>query len=41
MSEADDILDGMFCQFCGEYLEDEAPGYPRSCKDCKESDDIE
>lgn len=32
-SMADDILDGVFCQECGEYL-GEATGYPRYCSDC-------
>ncbi|MBS7122691.1 MAG: hypothetical protein KH117_17075 [Dysgonomonas sp.] len=30
---ADDILDGMYCQHCGDYLG--APtGYPKSCSSC-------
>lgn len=30
---ADDILDGMYCQYCGDYLG--APsGYPKSCSSC-------
>lgn len=30
---ADDILDGMYCQHCGDYLG--APtGYPKSCNSC-------
>lgn len=28
---ADDILDGLFCQYCGVFLDGESPGYPRSC----------
>ena len=34
---ADDIIDGLFCQYCGEYLE-EAVGYPRSCSGCEDED---
>ena len=35
------ILDGVVCQFCGEYLDDiandvDTPGYPRSCTTCEE-----
>jgi hypothetical protein len=30
---ADDILDGIFCQECGEYI-GEAVGYPRTCIGC-------
>jgi hypothetical protein len=29
---ADDILDGLCCEICGVYFEDEdTPGYPRRC----------
>ena len=31
---ADGILDGVFCEGCGEYLEDET-GYPRRCSSCQ------
>ena len=31
----DDVLDGLFCECCGEFLE-EAVGYPRKCEACKE-----
>jgi hypothetical protein len=36
---AEDILDGMCCQECGEWFDDiingeEAPGYPRTCERC-------
>lgn len=31
---ADSIIDGEFCQLCGEYL-GEATGYPRCCSTCK------
>lgn len=30
----DDVLDGLFCEECGEFLE-EAVGYPRKCKGCE------
>jgi hypothetical protein len=32
---ADDILDGIYCEMCGEYLGD-ACGYPRTCNACSE-----
>ena len=45
MSETTEmILDGTMCQVCGAWMEDVcdgfvAPGYPRTCEDCKEGDD--
>ena len=33
---ADMHLDGTLCEQCGEFLDGEAPGYPRLCKDCEE-----
>ncbi len=36
---ADAILDGEFCQYCGELIDGEAPGYPRTCAGCREDDD--
>lgn len=39
MAEA--ILEGIFCQWCGEYL-DEGDGFPQVCAACKsESGDDE
>jgi len=40
---ADDILNGMVCQHCGEWMDDilagvDAPGYPRSCVRCRHQD---
>lgn len=32
---ADGMLNGDFCQYCGEYL-GEGDGYPRTCHACKE-----
>lgn len=33
---AEAILDGDCCQLCGEFfLDDESPGYPRSCRGCE------
>lgn len=32
---ADDVLEGVYCQYCGEYL-DEDVGYPRTCHACIE-----
>ena len=35
---ADDIIDGLVCQECGEFFEDfEAVGYPRSCGRCSKN----
>ena len=32
---ADGMIDGTFCQECGEYI-GKPCGYPRSCSGCKE-----
>ena len=33
----EDMLSGLICQVCGSFMDDfEAPGYPRTCKDCEE-----
>jgi hypothetical protein len=37
---ADDVLDGLCCEGCGEWFEDvlngaEAPGFVRRCEACK------
>ena len=37
---AEMMLDGTLCQVCGAAMQDvgdgfEAPGYPRTCEDCK------
>lgn len=32
---ADAILDGDFCQICGEYIDDEGCGFPRTCDGCE------
>lgn len=35
MSEiANGIIMGLFCEQCGEYMDDLAPGCPRSCESC-------
>ena len=34
MSMAEDVLDGMFCEECGEFL-GEPVGYPRKCEECE------
>lgn len=31
---ADDVMDGFICQYCGDFIDGEAPGYPRSCSGC-------
>jgi hypothetical protein len=37
---ADDILNGLVCQECGEWMDDilngaDEPGYPRTCDGCQ------
>jgi hypothetical protein len=35
MSYFDDyVADGLCCSVCGEYIDGEEPGYPRTCKNC-------
>ena len=29
------IIEGFVCQHCGEYLDGDDPGYPRSCNACE------
>ena len=36
---SDMMLEGVLCEICGVYLEDEAPGYPRKCAGCRDDDD--
>ena len=31
---AEMMLDGTLCQGCGVLIDDDIPGYPRSCRDC-------
>ncbi len=33
---ADSILEGNFCQYCGEYISEEGSGFPQSCPACEE-----
>ena len=33
-SMAEDIIDGVFCEECGQYIGDPC-GHPRKCLDCK------
>ena len=33
----DDVIDGVFCHMCGEYLGD-GVGYPRGCPGCEPSE---
>lgn len=35
---ADMMIDGELCQLCGQLIEGEPPGYPRTCEDCHEED---
>ena len=33
---ADAMIEGLFCQLCGGYIDGDEPGYPRYCSDeCK------
>ena len=32
---ADAILDGVFCEVCGEFIESVPPGHPRKCESCE------
>lgn len=32
---ADMMLDGTLCQVCGEFLNDDPPGYPCTCYGCR------
>jgi Fe2+ or Zn2+ uptake regulation protein len=31
---ADDMLNGFYCEQCGQIIDFGEPGYPRTCKDC-------
>ena len=31
---ADDCISGLMCECCGEFLDGDAPGYPRKCTGC-------
>lgn len=33
-SVADDMVSGLACQQCGQFLSGRAPGHPRTCTDC-------
>lgn len=34
---ADDMLNGLCCQYCGVYMDDfEEVGYPRTCSNCQQ-----
>ena len=30
------ILEGILCELCGVYIDDDPPGVPRKCKNCAE-----
>ena len=36
---ADRVIDGIFCEECGEYIGD-ACGYPRKCDSCFVEEDV-
>ena len=29
------ILEGILCELCGVYIDDNPPGVPRKCKNCR------
>lgn len=33
---AEDMLDGLMCQYCGVLIDGEETGYPRSCDSCED-----
>ena len=35
---AEMILDGILCQVCGTYIDDEDEGFPRTCSDCQKEE---
>lgn len=32
---ADAMVEGLFCEECGAWIDGEEPGYPRKCDNCK------
>lgn len=30
----EEVLEGLVCEHCGEFLDGEAPGHPRPCEEC-------
>lgn len=36
---SDMILDGILCEGCGSYIDDEELGFPRKCDDCVRFDE--
>jgi hypothetical protein len=36
---AEAMINGLFCEMCGAYLDGEEPGYPRRCSDCEDEDE--
>jgi hypothetical protein len=35
---AEMMLDGTLCEGCGVYLAGDAPGHPRRCRDCRNTE---
>jgi hypothetical protein len=33
------ILEGILCELCGGYIDDNYGGYPRKCSDCLKDED--
>lgn len=31
---ADGMIDGLFCQECGDFIDGDEPGFPRTCENC-------
>lgn len=36
---AEMMLDGSLCQCCGDYIDDDFAGFPRTCEVCEDEDD--
>ena len=36
---ADMMLAGILCDRCGTYIDDQEPGHPRLCEECKNEED--
>ena len=37
---ADAMLDGFVCHICGEVIDEDEPGYPRTCAACEEEEKL-
>lgn len=32
---ADALINGLFCQVCGDVIDGDEPGFPRTCEGCQ------